>query len=254
MKSGTITVADASNNRILFISPQGQVVGQIGNGADAHDPPVSIAYPNGDTPLADGDVLVSEINGSWVDEYTPTGKLVWTVHIPTVNYPSDPQQIGSDRYLMTDYDPRPRAAILEFTRQGTVTWLYDVTAGDAHAEEAVPGGATAQRADHGQRRLPRPGGGHRPDHVLDRLAVRAHRCAGYCTRVAVHPGRLRQPSLERHDADPPGHRMKSVMSGMDSMRTPWSGRCDTRLRSRRSSPATVATMRRFCYLADRGMR
>ena len=120
LKSGTITVADASNNRILFISPQGQITGQIGNGVDTHDPPTSIAYPNGDTPLADGDVLVSEINGSWVDEYTPGGKLVWTVHIPTVNYPSDPQQLGTNLYLMTDYDPPAEGRILEFTRQGQV--------------------------------------------------------------------------------------------------------------------------------------
>ena len=82
LKSGTITVADASNNRILFISPQGQVTEQIGNGADVHNPPTSIAYPNGDTPLADGNVLVSEINGSWVDEFTPAGRVVWSLHIP----------------------------------------------------------------------------------------------------------------------------------------------------------------------------
>jgi len=130
LKSGTITVADASNNRILFISPQGQVTGQIGNGADAHNPPTSIAYPNGDTPLADGNVLVSEINGSWIDEYTPTGTLVWTVHMTTVNYPSDPQQLGADLYLMTDYDPPAEGRVLEFTRSGHVAWLYDATSGD----------------------------------------------------------------------------------------------------------------------------
>jgi outer membrane protein assembly factor BamB len=131
LKSGTITVADASNNRILFISPQGQVTGQIGNGADMHNPPTSIAYPNGDTPLLDGNVLVSEINGSWVDEYTPAGRLVWTVHIPAVNYPSDPQQVGSDLYLMTDYDPPAEGRALEFTREGKVRWLYDAPSGDA---------------------------------------------------------------------------------------------------------------------------
>jgi hypothetical protein len=130
LKSGTITVADASNNRILFISPQGTITGQIGNGADAHDPPTSIAYPNGDTPLTNGDVLVSEINGSWVDEYTPTGTLVWTVHLSSVDYPSDPQQLGTDLYLMTDYDPPAEGRILEFTRQGTVTWLYGPPSGD----------------------------------------------------------------------------------------------------------------------------
>ena len=39
LKSGTIMVADASNNRILFISPAGQPTGQIGNGVAAHNPP-----------------------------------------------------------------------------------------------------------------------------------------------------------------------------------------------------------------------
>ncbi len=131
LKSGTVTVADASNNRILFISPAGQVVGQIGNGADAHVPGVSIAYPNGDTPLLDGNVLVSEINGSWIDEYTPSGSLVWSVQMKTVNYPSDPQQVGPNLYLMTDYDPPAEGRILEFTRTGQITWLYDAPSGDA---------------------------------------------------------------------------------------------------------------------------
>ncbi len=156
LKSGTITVADASNNRILFISPQGQVTGQIGNGADAHDPPVSIAYPNGDTPLADGNVLVSEINGSWVDEYTPAGRPVWTVHIPSVNYPSDPQQVGPNLYLMTDYDPPAEGRALEFTRSGQVTWLYDAPSGDAMLKkpslaERLPNGLIMLNDDYRDR-------------------------------------------------------------------------------------------------------
>jgi len=131
LKSGVITVADASNNRILFISPRKRVLEQIGNGIDAHNPPHSIAYPNGDTPLLDGDVLVSEIHGSWIDEYTPKGRLVWTVQMRSVNYPSDPQQLGRNKYLMTDYDPPAEGRILEFNRQGTVLWRYDARSGDA---------------------------------------------------------------------------------------------------------------------------
>jgi len=156
LKSGVITVADASNNRILFISPQGQIVSQIGNGADAHVPPTSIAYPNGDTPLADGNVLVSEINGSWVDEYTPKGALVWTVHMASVNYPSDPQQLGPDSYLMTDYDPPAEGRILEFTRQGQVTWIYDAQSGDGALKkpslaERLPNGLIMVNDDYRNR-------------------------------------------------------------------------------------------------------
>ena len=212
LKSGTITVADASNNRILFISPNGQVVGQIGNGADIHDPPVSIAYPNGDTPLLDGNVLVSEINGSWIDEYTPAGKLAWTVHIPTVNYPSDPQQIGSDLYLMTDYDPPAEGRILEFTREGRVTWLYDAPAGDAALKkpslaERLPNGLVMVNDDYRDRVVVID-----PDHVLNRVAVRVDQCAGNCTWIGLDPGWFRQPSSQRHDANPPGNRLSPPYS------------------------------------------
>ncbi|MHB8506034.1 MAG: kelch repeat-containing protein [Acidimicrobiales bacterium] len=156
-RSGIVTVADASNNRILFIDPNGnKVVGQIGNGTDAHVPGVSIAYPNGDTPLADGNVLVSEINGSWIDEYTPTGRMVWSVQMKSVNYPSDPQQISADLYLMTDYNPPGEGRILEFTRQGRVVWRYDATSGDGMLKmpslaERLPSGLIMVNDDYNDR-------------------------------------------------------------------------------------------------------
>ncbi len=156
LKNGTITVADASNNRILFLSQSGQILGQIGNGVDAHVLGTSLAYPNGDTPLANGDVLVSEINGSYIDEYTPSGKVVWSVQMPTVNYPSDPQQLGPDLYLMTDFDPPAEGRILEFNRAGHISWLYDVTAGDGMLKqpslaERLPNGLIMVNDDHHDR-------------------------------------------------------------------------------------------------------
>lgn len=157
LRDGTVTVADASNNRILFIDPKTKAVtGQIGNGTDAHVGGTSIAYPNGDTPLADGDVLVSEINGSWIDEYTPTGKLVWSVQMGSVNYPSDPQQLGPNLYLMTDYDPAAEGRILEFTRQGRIVWRYDAVSGDAALKkpslaERLPNGLIMVNDDYRDR-------------------------------------------------------------------------------------------------------
>ena len=75
--------------------------------------------PNGDTPLPDGNLLVSEINGSWVSEYTMTATLAWTVHLP-ISYPSDPQQLGPDRYLIADY--ASPGQILEFNRNVQILW------------------------------------------------------------------------------------------------------------------------------------
>jgi hypothetical protein len=157
LKNGDITVADAMNDRILFLSPAGAILGQIGtNGVAVHNPPKSVGYPNGDTPLANGDVLVSEINGSWLTEYTPAGKLVWTLHLPTVNYPSDPQQIGTDLYLLADYDPPAEGRILTVRRSGAIVWTYDALSGDAALKkpslaEQLPNGLIMVNDDYRNR-------------------------------------------------------------------------------------------------------
>ena len=128
LKDGSITVADAQNCRILFLSPQGRPESQIGTtGNCTHNPPRSINYPNGDTPLANGDVLVSEVNGSYVDEFTRQGKLVWSRKLP-IAYPSDPQQLGPDLYLVADYH-KP-GGIYEFNRSGRILWSYHPSSGD----------------------------------------------------------------------------------------------------------------------------
>ena len=157
LKNGDITVADALNDRILFISPDGTPLSQIGtNGVAVHNPPTSVGYPNGDTPLADGNVLVSEINGSWITEYTPGGQLVWTVQLPTVNYPSDPQQVGSNLYLLADYDPPAEGRILTIRRSGAIVWKYDVLAGDGMLKkpslaEQLPNGLIMANDDYRNR-------------------------------------------------------------------------------------------------------
>lgn len=127
LKSGQITVADAQNCRVLVINPNHTIAHKIGTGAACgHNPPVSLGSPNGDTPLADGKLLVSEVNGSWIDELTPTGHLVWSVQLP-ITYPSDPQQLGPDLYLLADY--ATPGQILEFNRAGKILYRYDVSSG-----------------------------------------------------------------------------------------------------------------------------
>jgi hypothetical protein len=133
LKNGQVTVADADNCRILFINPDKSVASQIGtNNTCVHKPPNAVGSPNGDTPLADGNVLVSEIKGQWVSEYTPHGQLVWTVHLP-IGYPSDPQQVGPDLYLVADYS-HP-GAIVEFNRQGQILYKYAPTSGLAELNQ-----------------------------------------------------------------------------------------------------------------------
>jgi outer membrane protein assembly factor BamB len=154
LRDGRITVADAKNCRILFIGPKGRPVAQIGTpGNCTHNPPAAVGYPNGDTPLANGDFLVSEINGSWISEYTGAGQLVWTVHLP-IAYPSDPQQLGPDLYLLADYT-RP-GGILEFNREGKILWTYRPSSGDGMLDhpslaERLPNGLISVNDDYRHR-------------------------------------------------------------------------------------------------------
>jgi outer membrane protein assembly factor BamB len=126
LRNGDLSVADAVNCRVLVISTRTKrVLHQIGTpGRCVHDPPAALGSPNGDTPLQDGNLLVSEINGSWIDELTLSGRVIWATHL-AIGYPSDAQQLGPDRYLVADYE-HP-GAIVEFDRRGRIEYRYQPT-------------------------------------------------------------------------------------------------------------------------------
>ncbi len=154
LKNGQITAADAVNCRVLVINENHTVAHQIGtNGLCVHHPPASMGSPNGDTPLPDGNLLISEINGSWVSEYTPAGKLVWTVQLP-ISYPSDPQQLGPDRYLIADYSLP--GEILEFNRRDHILYRYAPSSGPGELDhpslaEMLPSGVFMANDDYNNR-------------------------------------------------------------------------------------------------------
>jgi outer membrane protein assembly factor BamB len=126
LPDGTLTVADAYRCRILFIRAH-RIVRQIGRtDVCVHDPPRTLGAVNGDTPLPDGGVLVSEINGSWIDYFSSTGRLLRSFQAP-VSYPSDPQPLPGGRILLADY-ASPGAAVI-LNRHGRVLWRYGPTSG-----------------------------------------------------------------------------------------------------------------------------
>jgi PQQ-like domain len=153
-RDGTISVADAQNCRVLLISPRKKVLREFGDPSSCeHEPPNRLGSPNGDTPLPDGNLLVSEVNGSYIDEITRGGKLKWSVQLP-IEYPSDPQQLGPDRYLVADYT-RP-GGIYKFNRQGKILWSYHPSSGPGMLDhpslaERLPGGLIAVNDDYRHR-------------------------------------------------------------------------------------------------------
>jgi len=127
LPDGTRTVADIGNCRVLWITPRHRIARQMGTpGVCVHDPPRTLASPNGDTPLPGGAMLVTEITGSWVDAVSRTGRLLWSFQAP-VAYPSDAQLLPNGRILLADYSSPGHVMIL--TRRGRVVWNYGPASG-----------------------------------------------------------------------------------------------------------------------------
>jgi hypothetical protein len=116
-----ISVADIVNCRVLFLDRARRVVRSIGTaGSCTHDPPRSLNAPNGDTPLPDGGLLVTEIGG-WVDRFDRHGRLVFAIRTPT-DYPSDAQLLPNGNVLVAGFNTPGRIDIL--TPRGKVVWTY----------------------------------------------------------------------------------------------------------------------------------
>jgi hypothetical protein len=201
LRDGNVVVADANNCRVVVISPAGHQTKQIGTpGSCVHNPPRSLGYPNGDTPLADGNILISEVFGSWISEYTLHGKLVWAVQLPSVGYPSDPQQIGPDRYLVADYS-KP-GGLVEFNRAGRILWRYAPRRGPGmlnhpSLSEVLPGGFICTNDDYRHRVV-----------IIDPRTKQIVWKYGHTDRKGTRPGYLNIPDgfdLLEPDGSTPTH-------------------------------------------------
>jgi outer membrane protein assembly factor BamB len=149
-----VIVADAYNCRVLELRGS-HIVRSIGQaGHCVHDPPRYLGAVNGDTPLPNGDILVSEIDGSYLDEFTLTGHLVRVYKAP-VTYPSDPQLTRKGNILLADYSS-PGAVVILSRRTGKLLWRYRVTSGPGMLDHPslaamLPNGMIALNDDYNQR-------------------------------------------------------------------------------------------------------
>ena len=123
-RGGEIFLADIKNCRLLVIRPPAHHVARQlgGTGLCIHQPPVGYGSPNGWFPLSDGNTVVTEINGDWIDTLGPSGRLLNATHAPGFSYPSDTNQVRRGVLLSADYtDP---GAIETFTPGGRLLWRY----------------------------------------------------------------------------------------------------------------------------------
>ncbi|HZC31655.1 MAG TPA: hypothetical protein VE640_00055 [Candidatus Bathyarchaeia archaeon] len=139
LANGDIVVADIRNCRVMQIAPSKSIVRQWGQtGLCIHHPPTTFAQPNGDTPLPDGGLLITEITGSRIVRLDAHGHVVFDIHAP-VQYPSDAQLDSAGNVIVVDYaDP---GAVLRLSPRGKVLWRYGPVTGRGrlnHPSLAVP--------------------------------------------------------------------------------------------------------------------
>jgi len=142
LPGGAILTADIKNCRILLIASGAhtpwRVIGQSTH-ACRHAPPGRWGSPNGAFPMANGHYLVTEINGSWVDEIDLAGRVYSSFHPPGIAYPSDSNEVSPGVYLTVDYSSPGR--IETFDPQGRLIWRYQPLSGDPqlnHPSLALP--------------------------------------------------------------------------------------------------------------------
>jgi hypothetical protein len=149
LANGQIQLADIINCRVLWLDRAKRIVRAIGSAGNCvHDPPTALSDPNGDTPLPDGGVLVTEIGG-WVDRLDSHGRLVWSTTTRT-NYPSDAQLLPDGKVLVASYTSPGRIDIIG--PRGRVLWTYGPPSGPGSLDHpslaaALPNGMIAVTDD-----------------------------------------------------------------------------------------------------------
>jgi DNA-binding beta-propeller fold protein YncE len=127
LPTGDLLIPDMDNCRIIMIPKGAHAVSrQLGKtGTCAHRPPQSLGTPNGLFPMANGNYLLTEATGSWVDEISLSGHVVWSVQLPGTAYVYETNEIGPNRYLTVDH--HNPGQVLTFDRTGKVLWRYAPT-------------------------------------------------------------------------------------------------------------------------------
>jgi hypothetical protein len=132
LADGKFLTADIRNCRVLIVDPQdSSIATQWGTpGRCTHNPPRELAYPNGATPLANGDILVTEIGQSWISRITRDGRVLWSVRAPHIRYPSDSfPTVDGKQVIVADFSKPGRVVIFD-PQTGKPTWEYAETSGD----------------------------------------------------------------------------------------------------------------------------
>ncbi|HEX8025029.1 MAG TPA: PQQ-binding-like beta-propeller repeat protein [Candidatus Limnocylindrales bacterium] len=139
LANGDILVADIRNCRVIEIAPDKSIAKQWGLTHVCTDHAGrTYGNPNGDTPLPDGGLLITEITGSRVVRLAADGSVVFDIHVP-VAYPSDAQLDANGNVVVADFSRHGQVVAVDPT--GKLVWRYAPASGPGalnHPSLATP--------------------------------------------------------------------------------------------------------------------
>jgi len=184
--NGTIVAADIKNCRLIAISTRTHhITKQLGKtGQCSHTPPTLFGSPNGIFPTSDGNALVTEINGNWVDLLDPHNRLMKVIHPPGFSYPSDTNEVRTGLYISVNY-VKP-GAIEIFRDDGQLVWRYSPRGvnelNQPSLAEVLPNGDVIANDDKNHRVI-----------IIDRRTKRIIWQYGHTGKAGSQPGYLDTP-------------------------------------------------------------
>lgn len=123
MRNGNTLIADTTNDRVLEVSPQGQVVwstDSLGDGSGTLGDGSHLTYPNNALELPDGTFLITDRNNDRCLILDRQGNVSWQ-NAGNVKRPHNAELLDTGNFLIADSDAN---RIVEFTRQGEEVWVY----------------------------------------------------------------------------------------------------------------------------------
>jgi hypothetical protein len=132
LADGQFLTADIRNCRVIIVDPKtNQITTQWGTpGKCAHQPPSQLAHPNGATPMENGDILLTEITDSQLTRITREGRVIWSMKVPAVHYPSDAFPTVDGRQVIVADFWKPGKVVIVDPQTKKVTWEYFFKDGD----------------------------------------------------------------------------------------------------------------------------
>lgn len=123
MANGNTLIADTTNDRVLEVSPDGQLTfstDDLAGGTGKLSDGTHLGYPNNALDLGDGTLLITDRNNDRCFIMDHDGQILWS-YADQIKHPHNAELLDTGNVLIANSDAN---RIIEVTRDGEVAWTY----------------------------------------------------------------------------------------------------------------------------------